>query len=79
MAFVYKVNVLDALKSAGYSSTRIRREHLLGESYMTQLRRGQMISWAALDTVCGILNYQLSDIIQHIKDECDTPPTDNQK
>ena len=35
MAFRYKINVLAALKEKGYSSTRLRNEHLLGESYMS--------------------------------------------
>ena len=68
MAFKYKVNVMDALKEKGYSSTRLRREKLLGESYMSQLRRGDMISWAALDTVCTLLECQPGDLIEHVMD-----------
>ena len=68
MAFKYKVNVMDALKEKGYSSTRLRREKLLGESYMSQLRRGDMISWAALDTVCTLLGCQPGDLIEHVAD-----------
>lgn len=67
MAFRYKVNVMDKLKEKGYSSTRLRREKLLGESYMSQLRRGDMISWAALDTVCTLLDCQPGDLIEHIQ------------
>lgn len=68
MAFRYKVNIMDKLKEKGYSSTRLRREKLLGESYMSQLRRGDMISWAALDVVCSLLDCQPGDIIEHEKD-----------
>ena len=68
MSFQYKVNVMDKLKEKGYSSTRLRKEKLLGESYMSQLRRGDMVSWAALDTICNILDCQLGDLIQHLKD-----------
>lgn len=68
MAFRYKVNVMDKLKEKGYSSTRLRREKLLGESYMSQLRRGDMISWAALDTVCTLLDCQPGDLIEHIRE-----------
>ena len=67
MSFRYKVNVMDKLKEKGYSSTRLRKEKLLGESYMSQLRRGDMISWAALDLVCNLLDCQLGDIIEHVK------------
>ncbi|MGN0706934.1 MAG: helix-turn-helix domain-containing protein [Faecalibacterium sp.] len=65
MPFQYKKNIMEELKKAGYSSTRLRREKLLGESYMSQLRHGEMISWAALDVVCTILNCQPGDLIEH--------------
>lgn len=68
MSFKYKVNLMDQLKAKGYSSTRLRREKLLGESYMSQIRRGDMISWAALDMVCNLLDCQLGDIIEHVKE-----------
>ena len=68
MSFRYKVNIMDKLKEKGYSSTRLRREKLLGESYMSQIRRGDMISWAALDTVCTLLECQIGDIIEHVVD-----------
>ena len=68
MSFRYKVNIMDKLKEKGYSSTRLRREKLLGESYMSQIRRGDMISWAALDTVCTLLECQIGDIIDHVAD-----------
>ena len=68
MSFQYKVNVMDKLKDKGYSSTRLRKEKLLGESYMSQLRRGDMVSWAALDTICTLLNCQPGDLIEHRHD-----------
>ncbi len=65
MAIRYKVNVMEALKDAGYSSTRLRREKLLGESYMTQLRHGEIVSTAALDTICKLLNCQPGDLLEY--------------
>lgn len=67
--FKYKVNVVEELSKKGFSSYRIRKEKLLGESYMSQLRRGEMISWAALDVVCTLLSCQLGDIIEHYTNE----------
>ena len=55
MAIQYKADVLALLKAAGYPSTRIRAEKLLGQSYVQQLRKGELISWAALNTVCRLL------------------------
>ena len=68
MSFQYKVNVMDKLKEKGYSSTRLRKEKLLGESYMSQLRRGDMVSWAALDMICTLLECQPGDLIEHQQD-----------
>ena len=68
MSFQYKVNVMDKLKEKGYSSTKLRKEKLLGESYMSQLRRGDMVSWAALDTICTLLDCQPGDLLRHEKD-----------
>ena len=59
---------LTLLKAAGYSSTKLRREKLLGESYMSQLRRGDMVSWAALDTICALLDCQPGDLFEYVKD-----------
>lgn len=68
MSFQYKVNIMDKLKAVGYSSTKLRREKLLGESYMSQLRRGDMVSWAALDTICTLLDCQPGDLIEHVQE-----------
>lgn len=76
MPFRYKVDVLDALKEVGYSSTRLRKEKLMGESYMTQLRRGEMVSWKTLETVCQLLGCQLGDIIEFIPTAEDAAETD---
>ncbi len=57
---------MEALKKKGFSSTKLRKEKLLGESYMSRLRRGDMVSWAALDTICTLLQCQPGDLIEHI-------------
>ena len=69
MPIIYKFNVMETLKEYGYSSTRLRGEKLLGESYMTQLRRGELVSWAAIETVCRLLNCQPGDLLQYKPEE----------
>ena len=69
MAIRYKVDVLAELKKKGYSSTRIREEKLIGQSYLQQLRRGELVSWKALDTICALLECQPGDLIEFQKDE----------
>ena len=69
MAKQYKADVLALLKAAGYPSTRIRAEKLLGQSYVQQLRKGELISWAALNTVCRLLDCQPGDLLEYVPDE----------
>lgn len=66
MPIMYKINILEALKDAGYSSTRLRRDGLMGESYMTQLRRGEMVSWKTIETICRLLNCQPGDLLEYV-------------
>lgn len=68
MPFKYKIDIMEALKDAGYSSTRLRNEKLLGESYMTQLRRGEMVSWKAMETICSLLKCQPGDLIEYVEE-----------
>ena len=69
MAIQYKADVLALLKAAGYPSTRIRAEKLLGQSYVQQLRKGELISWAALNTVFRLLDCQPGDLLEYVVDE----------
>lgn len=69
MAIRYKVDVLAELKKKGYSSTRIREEKLIGQSYLQQLRRGELVSWKTLDTICALLECQPGDLIKFQKEE----------
>ena len=45
MALRYKIDVMAALKERGYSSTKIREDRLIGQSYLQQLRHGELVSW----------------------------------
>ena len=69
MAIRYKVDILAELKNKGYSSTRIRDEKLIGQSYLQQLRRGELVSWKALNTICALLECQPGDLIEFQKEE----------
>ncbi len=69
MAIRYKIDVLAALKEKGYSSQRIRNEKLIGQSYLQQLRHGELVSWKTLDTICALLDCQPADLIEYVKEE----------
>ena len=73
MPIGYKINVLAALKAKGYSTTRIRNEKLLGQSYLQQIRNGEMVSHACLAKLCELLECQPGDILVYTKDESGEP------
>ena len=67
MAIKFKTDVLAALREVGYSSTRLRHEKPMGNP-MQQLRRGKLVSWKALDTICTLLKCQPGDLLEHTAD-----------
>lgn len=68
MPIQYKINVLEALKSAGYSTYRIRKEKIMGESVLQKLRRKEYLSEKELNIICELLNLQPGDIFEHMPD-----------
>lgn len=69
MPLQYKIDVLAALKERGYSSARIRNEKLLGQSYLQQLRKGELVSHACLAKLCELLQCQPGDILEYQAEE----------
>ena len=67
-----KIDVLKTLADRGYTANRMRREKILSEATMQNLRQGGNINTKTLNTICIILRCQPSDIIEII-------PTDEEK
>lgn len=67
----FKMDVMEALKSKGYNTTRIRNEKLIPEGTLTKIRNnnGMAISTATLNTICKILNKQPGQILEFVKDQ----------
>ena len=65
----YKINVLAALKEKGYTTYKLRKEKLLGESVLTQLRAGEPVSWANISRICELLRCQVGDILEYKSEE----------
>ena len=68
MAMKYKIDSIAALKEAGYNTSRIRKEKIMGEAMLQKIRSGQMVSWAILETICDLLDCQPGDLIEYVKD-----------
>lgn len=69
MAIVYKIDVLKALKEAGYSTARLRKDKIMGEATIQKIRENQIASWATIDTICTLLNCDVGDVVGHVKEE----------
>ena len=68
---ITKPGIMDRLKEAGYSSYRLRKEKLMGEATMTQIRKQKAISGEALNLLCQLLDCQPGDILEYIPDDPD--------
>ena len=68
----YKTDILKELSNRGYTSTKIRKDKILSQATMQNIRQGKGITTDTLNTICIILRCQPSDIIEVI-------PTDEEK
>ncbi len=70
MPIKYKIDVLAALKDAGYSTYRIRREKIFGESHVQQFRQNEVTnSMDVLAKLCELLHCQPADLIEYVADD----------
>ena len=66
---MYKIDVLESLKDAGYNTTRLRREKLLNESAIQYLRDGKPVGAKALNNICMLLDMQPGNIIKYVEED----------
>ena len=72
MPIKYKIDVIAALKEAGYSTYKIRKEKLLGEATLQLLRAGKPVSWVNIATICSLLGIQPGDIMEYVPEEVES-------
>lgn len=68
MAIQYKIDILAELKKAGFTTTKIREEKLIGQSYLQQIRKGEIVSWKTIETLCELLDCQVGDLVEYVKE-----------
>ena len=69
MPIRYKVNVLEKLKEAGYSTFRLRKEKLMGEATIQKIRNDELLSWSNMEVICKLLNCQPGELVEYIKED----------
>lgn len=67
------MRILTDLKAAGYSTYRIRKEKLFGESTLQMLRDDQLPSWAVMDQLCKLLGCDVGDLVEYVKNPAGDP------
>ncbi len=65
----FKIDVLQALKDKGYSTYRLRKEKIMGEATIQQLRNGEIVSWENLSRICCLLQCQPGDLLEYVPSE----------
>ena len=65
----YKVAILQELKEKDYTSYRLRKDKLIGESQIQKIRKGEIASKETLNTICKLLQCQPGDILEYVEDE----------
>lgn len=68
--------ILEKLKKAGYNTGRIRREKLLSEKTVQQIRSGEMVGMKTLNYLCNFMRCQPQDIILWMPDPDPDPDPD---
>ena len=61
----YKIDILSALKKAGYSTYRIRKEHIFSESTVQKFRCGEIVNADNIATICQLLHCQPGDLLEY--------------
>ena len=68
MSIEYTFDILAKLKEAGYSTYKLRKGKILGEATIQKLRKGELVSWENISTICELLDCQPGDIIKYVPD-----------
>ncbi len=69
MAIRYKIDILAALKAAGYNTNRLRKEKLLSEGVIQSLREDKYIALQNISKICELLDCQVGDLLEYVKDD----------
>lgn len=57
------------MKQQGLSTYRIRKEKIISESTLQNIREGKRITTDAIASLCGALNCQPGDILEYIPEK----------
>lgn len=64
---IYK-DVFDKMKRAGYSTTTLRKEKLIPEGTLQNIREGKLVNLRTIDTICRLSGCKIEELIEYIPD-----------
>jgi len=67
MPIQYKIDIIAALKEAGYNTNRLRKEKLLSEGVLQALRENRYIALQNISKICELLKCQPADLIEYVE------------
>ena len=65
----YRIDVMDALKQAGYTQYVLKKDKLLGGADVDKIRNGIVLGNIGLNSLCTLLRCQPGKLIEWIPDE----------
>lgn len=65
---IYK-DVFEKMKRNGYSTALIRKEKLIPEGSLQNIREGKMVNLKTIDTICRLSGCGIEELIEYIPDE----------
>lgn len=65
---VYK-DVFEKMKRNGYSTALIRKEKLIPEGSLQNIRDGKLVNLKTIDTICRLSGCKIDELIEYIPDE----------
>lgn len=69
MPIKYKIDVIAALKAAGYSTYKIRKEKIISQSTLQKFRNGEIVNADNMALICKLLKCQPGDIIEYVESD----------
>ena len=66
---IYKIDIISALKEKGWTTYRIRKEHMFSEGTITKFRNRQPVAIDIIDKLCQLLDCQPGDLLEYVPDE----------
>ena len=68
MGIKYKIDIIAALKEAGYNTSTLRKDKLLSEGVIQALRESKYISLQNVSKICDLLDCQPGDLLEYVKE-----------